>query len=298
MAHIGSVRLPSVTERTNISSRLQASRENRSGVARLRIFWSTTVSSLPIASRTKRLPVAHTTDFDEGGEIAAKVTYPRLRGGPGHVRRFVERALTAGFPKWSWRVITGSWSATRRPPLAASAALMSAVEGLHAGFDMRPARKPWSGIASFERFTAWPRGRRCVRSARYLLSGDPGRRRAVRSRRPLTAGVCARLLSASLPGRPTSPRRYCQYPSGFDRRKRPSPSRSMSWPERLSSRFSLSRELSWSRSKTAEGRRFHQRHPHAQCRHRRTGVPCDTHGDGAGQLRRLLVRCSRRANCW
>jgi len=116
MAYIGPVRLPSVNERTRYLE--SVAREQGKQVKRRSIgeFLAEDGKLLAECFREKQLPVAHTTDIDDGGEIAAKVSFSVFERVLDTCASFVDRALSLGF---SEVVVAGDHGFLVRDPQAA-----------------------------------------------------------------------------------------------------------------------------------------------------------------------------------
>jgi hypothetical protein len=116
MASIGTTRLPSVTERTK---HLEAISVGPGRIPRRRPvedFLDRDAHLLRECLRDGLLPVAHTTDLDEGGDIAAKVTFRVFDEVLEVCSRFADRALAVGFAEV---VVAGDHGFLVRDPQAA-----------------------------------------------------------------------------------------------------------------------------------------------------------------------------------
>ncbi len=114
---IGDSRLPGVTERTRFLERV--AREQGRVVERRPVeeFLASRSAALKQAYRDRKVPVAHTTDVDDGGEIAAKVSFELFDKILDTCARFVDAALEAGFTEV---VVAGDHGFIVRDPEAAS----------------------------------------------------------------------------------------------------------------------------------------------------------------------------------
>lgn len=130
MAYIGSVRLPSVNERTKYLESVASQQGKHVWRRPVEEFMADDGRLLAECLAEGRLPVAHTTDMDEGGEIAAKVTYQVFDEVLGTCARFVDRALSLGF---SEVVVAGDHGFLVRDPQAAAGGV-SGTEAAAGGF--------------------------------------------------------------------------------------------------------------------------------------------------------------------
>jgi hypothetical protein len=94
---IGGVRLPGVTERVQYMEKVCGQQGKK--VLRLPVedFLAGQASSLKQAFKDRQIPIAHTTDLDEGGEMAAKVSFELFDTVLATCSRYVSAALDAGF---------------------------------------------------------------------------------------------------------------------------------------------------------------------------------------------------------
>jgi hypothetical protein len=117
MAYIGSTRLPSVTERTRHLESASVGPGRTVCRRPVEEFLDRDARLLAECFRVRQLPVAHTTDLDEGGEIAAKVTFRVFDEVLDTCSRFVDRALALGFAEV---VVAGDHGFLVRDPQAAA----------------------------------------------------------------------------------------------------------------------------------------------------------------------------------
>jgi len=116
IAYIGSTRLPGVVERTKHLESAPVG-AGRSVYRRpVEDFLDREARLLAECLRTQQLPVAHTTDLDESGEIAAKVTFRVFDEVLDVCSRFVDRSLSLGFTEV---VVAGDHGFLVRDPQAA-----------------------------------------------------------------------------------------------------------------------------------------------------------------------------------
>lgn len=129
VAYIGAIRLPGPVER---AKHLEGTlKQNGRTVERREIddFLRSDGALIAVCAASGSLPVAYTTGLDEGGEIAAKVTFTVFGDMLRKCAEFVDRALAAGFGQV---VVGADHGFLVRDPLSAPASrrLLGSARGL------------------------------------------------------------------------------------------------------------------------------------------------------------------------